>query len=148
MTRSCANSFFNGRHLKITLILCVQYLIDLPVALRANIDYVFALKENVYREKLFKNFFPMAGNLSTFNALMDELTKDYGAIVLDNTANSSKINECIFWYRANIGRKPFKLGHAATWGFSKNRLKPDDDDEEDTAKGKQKLVISVVRSRK
>ena len=141
---------FNGRHYKITLFLCVQYLLDIQPALRANIDYVFALKENVYREKLFKHFFPMTGNIATFNALMDELTKDFGAIVLDNTANSSKLNECVFWYRARPDRKPFTLGTPAAWAFSKKRCKKDDDDDDASVKSSSsgaapKTVVIVKR---
>lgn len=119
---------FNGRHLKITLVLCAQYLMDLQPGLRANIDYVFALKENVYRERLFRNFFPMAGNMATFNAIMDNCTENYGALVLDNTANSSKLNECIFWYRARASIASFRIGTPAYWGFSKVRLKSTPDE--------------------
>ena len=122
---------FNGRHYKVTLILCMQYVLDLSPGLRANIDYVFALKENVYREKLFKNFFPMVGNLPTFNAIMDAVTEDYGALVLDNTANSSKLEDCIFWYKAKLDRPAFRIGHPSFWGFSRVRCKKDDEEDTD-----------------
>lgn len=135
---------FNGRHYKITLFICMQYCLDMSPALRANLDYIFALKENVYREKLFKNFFPMTGNMATFNALMDEVTKDYGVLVLDNTSNSSKLNECVFWYKAKVGRKPFKLGNPAAWNFSKSRCKNDDDDRESGSSVDQFKKRSIV----
>ena len=50
--------FMNGRHWKIFFMLTMQYCMDLPPALRANIDYVFILRENIIqnREKLYKNF--------------------------------------------------------------------------------------------
>lgn len=120
---------FNGRHYKITLFLCAQYLVDLNPGLRANLDYVVALKENMYREKLFKNFFSIFPNLSTFNAVADELTKDYGAMVLNNTANTSKLSENVFWYRAKIDRKPWRLGSPEAWAFSKRRFKEEDEDD-------------------
>lgn len=137
---------FNGRHYKITVFICMQYCLDLSPALRANIDYVFALKENVYREKLYKNFFPMTGNMATFNALMDEITKDYGVLVLDNTSNSSKLNECVFWYKAKSGRESFKIGTAAAWHFSKERCKREDDDAATppTKPQKAQLVVKKV----
>lgn len=141
---------FNGRHYKITLFICAQYVLDLSPGLRANIDYCFALKENVYREKLFKNFFPMCGNLATFNAIMDVVTKDYGCLVLDNSSNSSKLEDCIFWYRANVNRPPFRIGHPSYWGFSRVRCREDDVDEEgedvSSRKGaSQGIVVKKVR---
>ena len=51
--------FMNGRHWRITFMLTMQYCMDLPPDLRANIDYVFILRENIIQnqEKLYKNFF-------------------------------------------------------------------------------------------
>ena len=50
--------FMNGRHWRITFMLTMQYCMDLPPDLRANIDYVFILRENIIQnqEKLYKNF--------------------------------------------------------------------------------------------
>lgn len=110
---------YNGRHAHITLFLAVQYMMDLSPGLRSNIDYVFVLKENMHREKLYKYFFPMTGNMGTFNAIMDSVTSDYGALVLDNTTNSSKLSDMLYWYRADVNRKPFRLGSPAAWGYSK-----------------------------
>lgn len=120
---------FNGRHYKITLFLCVQYMMDVHPAIRANIDFVISLRESLYREKLFKTFFSVFPNLTTFNAVADELTKNFGAIVLDNTANTSKLQENVFWYRAKIDRKPWRLGSPEAWAFSKRRFKEEDDDD-------------------
>lgn len=138
--------FMNGRHFMITTILSLQYCIDLAPAMRSNVDYVFSLKENLYREKLFKNFFPIVGNLATFSALMDELTQDYGALVFDNTKNSSKISDCVFHYKARLDRKPFKLGSPEAWSFSKTRVKNEDDDNlGESCKKKTILVVKKVK---
>jgi hypothetical protein len=138
---------YNGRHYKITVFLCVQYIHDITPGLRSNIDYIFALRENVHRDKLFKNFFPMVGNLATFNAIADACTSDFGALVLDNTSTSCKLNDIIFWYKANIDRKPFRIGSPEFWRYSKDHYDKEsaenDGDEGGTLSDKTKRVVEI-----
>ena len=126
--------FLNGRHYKITLFLCLQYALDIPPALRSNIDYIMVLRENVFREKLYKNLFSIIPNLGTFNTIMDSVTANHGVLILDNTSHSSKLNENIYWYRAKIDRPAFKLGSPEAWRFSKSRCKKEEDDDEQPKK--------------
>ena len=51
--------FFNGRHDSIGLIICCQYMMDVDVSLRTNVDYVFTMRGNVIsnRQKLLKYYF-------------------------------------------------------------------------------------------
>ena len=60
--------FMNGRHWRITFMLTMQYCMDLPPDLRANIDYVFILRENIIQnqEKLYKNCFGIFPHFSVF----------------------------------------------------------------------------------
>ena len=53
--------FMNGRHLNITLCNAVQYVMDMGPDLRTQVDYVFALRENIIsnKNKLWKYFFGM-----------------------------------------------------------------------------------------
>ena len=48
--------FMNGRHWKLFFMLTMQYCMDLSPDLRANIDYVFILRENIIhnREKIYR----------------------------------------------------------------------------------------------
>jgi hypothetical protein len=113
--------FMNGRHWNVFVLFCVQYLMDIPPSLRAQIDYVFTLKENLYREKLWKNFFRMFPSFDMFNAVMDEVTQDFGCLVLDNTGNSSKVSDVVYHYKARFDRK-YRLGSPASWGYSKQNF--------------------------
>ena len=60
--------FMNGRHRHVTLVIAVQYVMDMPPDLRTQVDYVFALRENVIknRERLYRQFF---GFLTSTNTL-------------------------------------------------------------------------------
>lgn len=116
--------FMNGRHFKICLWLSAQYLVDVPPALRANIDYVFVLRDNLYREKLWRNIFQIFPTLDMFHAAMDSCTADFGALVLDNTNPSTNIADCVFWYKAKDHGK-FKMGSPAFWTFAKKHTVAD-----------------------
>lgn len=132
--------FLNGRHYKITLFICLQYALDIPPALRSNIDYVCVLKANQYRETLYKNFFSVVPNFATFNSIMDSVTENFGTLILDNTSHSSKLTENIFWYRAKLER-PFKLGTSEAWKFSKHRGKEEEDDVVPKKTEKKKIMV-------
>ena len=112
--------FMNGRHWKIFFMLTMQYCMDLTPDLRANVDYVFILRENVLqnREKLYKSFFGVFPTFDMFNQVMNACTENYECLVLDNTSKSNKIEDCVFWYKAKM-RKNFRIGSDQLWNFHK-----------------------------
>lgn len=116
--------FMNGRHWKIFFLLTMQYCMDLSPDLRANVDYVFVLREPVIqnREKLWKSFFGIIPNFHMFNDIMDACTENYECLVLDNTSKSNKIEDCIFYYKAKI-RPPFKIGGPSMWKYHASNYK-------------------------
>lgn len=112
--------FMNGRHFKIMLYMTAQYLVDVPPSIRAQIDYVFVLRDNQHREKLWKNLFTIFKTYDQFCAAMDVCTADYGALVLDNTSPSTNIAEVVYYYKAKVGRQ-FRMGNSQFWKFSHSR---------------------------
>jgi hypothetical protein len=117
--------FMNGRHWKIFFMLTMQYCMDLPPALRANVDYVFILRENIIqnREKLYKSFFGIFPTFDMFNKVMDACTENFECIVLDNTSKSNRIEDCVFWYKAKL-HKNFKVGAPEYWQTHKKMFNP------------------------
>jgi len=120
--------FMNGRHWKILFMITMQYCMDLPPALRANIDYVFILRENIIqnREKLWKNFFGIFPTFDSFSEVMNACTENYECLVLDNTSKSNKIEDVVFWYKAKVGRQ-FKMGSKELWEHHKRNYNPGHD---------------------
>ena len=118
--------FLNGRHAKIFFMLSMQYCMDLPPALRANIDYVFILRENIVanREKLWKNFFGIFPNFDLFSKTMDACTENYECLVLDNTVKSNKIEDCVRWYKAKSPAPKFRVGSPTFWNLHKKSYNP------------------------
>lgn len=106
--------FLNGRHLLLTFLMSSQYLMDITPDLRTNIDYVFALREPILsnKRKLWMYLFGIFESFHTFTSVMDRLTENHGIMVLDATATSSQIQDCVFWFKARIPEElpKFRLG--------------------------------------
>lgn len=108
--------FMNGRHLKIFYMLTMQYPLGIPPDLRAQIDWVFLLrdnnKQNIERLYLYyAGFFPC---YEIFEQVYYKLTENYGCMVINNNSNSSKIEDCVFSYRAKI-HENFRLCSSDFW---------------------------------
>ena len=118
--------FMNGRHWKIMCLLAMQYSLDMPPALRANVDYVFILRENIIanRERLYKSFFGVFPTFEQFCRVMDECTENYEALVLDNTVKSNRIEDVVFWYKAKFPSPKYRLGAPQFWAAHKKNFDP------------------------
>lgn len=142
--------FMNGRHWNIFLILTAQYCMDMPPDIRANIDYVFVLRENIIhnREKLYKNFFGVFPTFDMFCQVLDQCTENFECLVLDNTAKSNKVEDIVFWYKAK-SHPPFRMGSKVFWEHHRRHYNPkhdDGDSDEDTdlaRKPRKKNAVTV-----
>lgn len=114
--------FMNGRHQHVTLFNAMQYVMDMPPDLRTQVDYCFVFKENIManKVKLWKYFFGMFEKYDDFNRVLERCTDNYGILVLDNTTPTSELNQCVFWYRANLNLPPYKMGKQVYWKLANN----------------------------
>jgi hypothetical protein len=121
--------FLNGRHWKVMLIITMQYPLGMPPLLRTNIDYVFILRENIMsnRRRIWENYASMFPTLESFCLVMDQTTENYECLVINNNAKSNRIQDQIFWYRAE-SRPDYRLGSKQFWDMSE-QMKHDSDDE-------------------
>jgi len=121
--------FMNGRHWKIMLVITMQYPLGIPPNLRTNIDYVFILREPYIanRKRIYENYAGMFPTFESFCQVMDQCTENYECLVINNNCKSNKLNEQIFWYRAEP-HGDFRLGSKEFWELSKG-LNSDDEDE-------------------
>lgn len=116
--------FMNGRHYKIFFIITMQYAMGIPPNLRTNIDYVFILRENIVqnRKRLYECYAGMFPTFEVFCAVMDQCTENYECLVINNNAKSNKIEDQVFWYKAEP-HADFRLGCQAAWNYSASNLK-------------------------
>jgi hypothetical protein len=128
---SMRDLFMNGRHMHVTFVNAMQYVMDMPPDLRTQVDYVFVFKENILSNKikLWKYFYGMFEKFEDFQRVMDRCCESYGCLVLDNTVPSSRIEDCVFWYRARLEVPPFRMGADVYWRLSEALAKTEDERE-------------------
>jgi hypothetical protein len=143
--------FMNGRHWKVMLIITMQYPLGIPPALRTNIDYVFILREPYIanRKRIFENYAGMFPTFESFCQVMDQCTENYECLVINNNAKSNKLQEQVFWYKADP-HNDFKLGSKEFWELSKDMQSDDEEEKYDPGNSKKKGAgpkISVKKTK-
>jgi hypothetical protein len=108
--------FMNGRHLKVFFIITMQFPLGIQPALRTNVDFTFILREPYMnnRRRLFENYGAAFPSFEFFCQMMDQCTQNYECLVINNTTQSNKMEDMIFWYKAEI-HGDFKLGAPDLW---------------------------------
>jgi len=131
--------FMNGRHWKIMLIITMQYPLGIPPNLRTNIDYVFILREPYIanRKRIWENYAGMFPTFESFCQVMDQCTENYECLVINNNAKSNKLQDQIFWYKAEH-HADFKLGSKEFWELSKDYNSDDGEEVYDPANVKKR----------
>ena len=139
--------FMNGRHWKVMLIITMQYPLGIPPNLRTNIDYVFILREPYIanRKRIWENYAGMFPTFESFAQVMDQCTENFECLVVNNNAKSNKLQDQIFWYKAEH-HKDFKLGSKEFWEMSKNI--GSDEEEETYNPNKSKKISQPINVKK
>jgi len=121
--------FMNGRWLKVFFIITMQYPLGIQPALRTNVDFVFILREPYItnRRRIYDNYASAFPSFEFFCQMMDQLTEDFGCIIIDNTSQSSKLEDTVFYYKAEM-HPDFKIGAPELWRFSQNNMRPSEDE--------------------
>ena len=143
--------FMNGRHWKIMLVITMQYPLGIPPVLRTNIDYVFILREPYIanRKRIYDNFAGMFPTFESFCQVMDQCTENYECLVINNNVKSNKLQDQVFWYRAD-NHNDFKLGSKEFWELSKGMNSDDEVDKYDPNSAKKRgsgQKISVKKTK-
>lgn len=116
--RNIKSIFMNGRHYSIFYLLTLQYSLGIPPDLRENVDYIFIFRQNKLneRKKLYEHW---AGFMTydVFNAILDACTDDYGCIVIDNTVKSNRLEDQVYYYKAE-NRGEYRMCPDRYWSYS------------------------------
>jgi hypothetical protein len=122
--------FMNGRWLKVFFLITMQYPLGIQPALRTNVDYVFILREPYMsnRKRIFDNYCSVFPSFEFFCQIMDQCTQNYECLVIDNTSQSSKLEDCVFWYKAEL-HPDFRIGAPEFWQHSAQFYKEKDEEQ-------------------
>lgn len=123
--------FMNGRHWGVFFLLLMQYAIGIPPNLRSNIDWVFLLRENNYqnRKKLYENYAGMFHTFDMFCQTMDACTENFECLVIHNGAKSNKLEDQVYWYKAE-NHDEFRVCCPEAWEFSEQNFNAEENEEE------------------
>ncbi len=80
------------------------------------IDYVFILREPYIanRKRIWENYAGMFPTFESVAHVMDQCTENYECLVIDNNSRSNKLQDQIFWYKAQP-HGDFRLGSKEFW---------------------------------
>lgn len=124
--------FMNGRHVKVFLVITLQFALGIPPVLRTNIDYVFILRENIVanRKRLYDHYAGMFPSFETFCTVLDQTTENFECLVINNNAKSNRIEDQVFWYKADT-HDDFKIGAPEFWNLHQECFNRNACDEEE-----------------
>jgi hypothetical protein len=110
--------FMNGRHYGIFFIFALQYCMGIPPDMRSQIDYVFILKENLLsnRKRLHQEYAGIIPDFGLFGKVLDRTTENRCCLVVKNNSLSNKVDECLYWYKADL-HPTFRVGDNAFWHY-------------------------------
>lgn len=122
-SRMFLSIFKMSRHWATLFILALQYCMDAKPAIRNSTDFVFLLREPILsaRKNMYSNFASIIPTFTLFCQLMDEITEDYTALVINNRIQSNDWTDCVFWYKFSY-RDTFKFGSPYYWDFNTKRF--------------------------
>lgn len=96
--------FTHNIRLKLLNILVTSYGTRYSNEVLKSIDYVFIFHENTMqnRKLLYECYAGMFPTFEVFCAVLDQCTKNFNCLVIDNTITSDKFEDHIFWYKVDI----------------------------------------------
>jgi hypothetical protein len=64
---------------------------------------VFILRENIVsnRKRIYDSYAGMFPSFEVFCQVMDQCTENFECLVIHNNAKSNKLEDQVFWYKAN-----------------------------------------------
>ncbi len=130
--------FMNGRWLKVFFLITMQYPLGIQPALRTNVDYVFILREPYAsnRKRIYENYGSAFPSFEFFCQVMDQCTQNYECIVINNNTQSNKLEDAIFWYKAEL-RGDFRICSPEAWALSAKHKKGEENEAYDPNSAKR-----------
>lgn len=118
--------FFNGRHYQLIFILTMQYPLGITPEMRSNFDYIFLLADNFKsnRKRLYEHYAGVFDTQRIFEKVFDQLTENFGCMVIVNRGAEKDLSKVIFRYKAPPPTKDLFSGSQQFMSFHKNNFDP------------------------
>lgn len=120
---------FNGRHFHIMYILTMQFPLGIKPELRCNFDYIFLLADDTIsnQKRIYDHYAGMFPNFDAFRQVFEQLTEDYGCMVICNRGVRKMFYDKIFYYKAkyDVSEKDELIGTKQYIEFNNNNFNKD-----------------------
>ncbi len=126
----------------------MQYPLGIPPPLRSNIDYVFIFNDTSVknRKKIYEDYAGMIPSFNEFCRILEQCCEDHGCLVIHTSGNSAKLEDQIYFYRAEL-RNNFRVGDDKIWDFFEKRYNKGNEEQNiNTLKEKTKLKIILNKN--
>ena len=93
-------------------IFSIQFPYSFSEDFRDSFDYVFIMNEAfTHNKKRLHNYIPFIEDFDNFNKIMMQIfsVNNYNIMVIDNTTDSTLIEDRIFWYKAEVNLPKFEI---------------------------------------
>jgi len=93
-------------------IFSIQFPYSFSEDFRDSFDYVFIMNEAfIHNKKRLHNYIPFIEDFDNFNKIMMQIfsVNNYNIMVIDNTTDSTLIEDRIFWYKAEVNLPKFEI---------------------------------------
>ena len=109
--------FFNGRHLRISIILSTQTALAIGPSLRGNCDIILcaAEKNSVYRKRIYDYYNVSFPSLKLFDSCFLSMTVNFGLLILVSFGQGYAIESNVFHYKAEFPLPRFKMNRSGRW---------------------------------
>ena len=89
---------------QVTVFLSMSYALAMQPVMRSKIDYVFIFREPIAqnRKRLYEFYACIFPTYEQFCEVLDTYTTDYGCLVIDNTTQSTRLEDRVFYYKATV----------------------------------------------
>lgn len=96
--------YINHIRYQMSLILSIQHPLEISPALRSNSEYVFILRDanEFTRKKLHVHYAGIFPTFKSFCQILDQTTENYDCMVICNNSKSIRIEDQVFWYKAEL----------------------------------------------
>ena len=118
--------FKQGRHLRASVWVVQQYVVDLKPYARSTTSAVFLFHCPSSRDRrlLYENYGSIFPDYATFCACYNAIcTSPHTAMVILLNQGNRNILDCVFWYKPSIiPNEQLRLGHPSLWNHSATRM--------------------------
>lgn len=148
--------FFNGRHYQLMYILTMQFPLGIRPELRCNFDYIFLFAEDFYsnQKRLYDHYAGMFPSFDFFRQVFQQITDDYGSMVIVNRGSRRDILDKVFHFKAS-NEECSQIGCKQFLEFNKNNFNANWEKEGKVfnitnfeKKNKQNIVVNKIDENK